>query len=236
MQSLLKMNYQIKLKKYYFMKYENVLYYYIHFYIISSFEIVFYVYYVSQLESTKFNEFLESLLNTYLDDINISQFAVNQTNYINDIGNCKNTDYLAQLDNYNKELLSKPIYFVYGTSTLFIALFAYDVCIMTCIDSDECRERCDSGSETNPMVTENISKSYALQITHPNQPVNESTYYKQICHYITYSKFINEFSKTIKFLCIIGIFEYFFFVLIINQYHLTTPKILECYVLNKIGL
>ncbi len=218
------------------MKYENVLYYYIHFYIISSFEIVFYVYYVSQLESTKFNEFLESLLNTYLDDINISQFALNQTNYLNDIGNCKNTDYLAQLDNYNNELLSKPIYFVYGTSTLFIALFAYDICIMTCIDSDECRERCDSGGETNPMVTENISKSYALQITHPNQQVTESTSYKQICHYIAYSKFINEFSKTIKFLCIIGIFEYFFFVLIINQYHLTTPKILECYVLNKVGL
>ena len=69
MQSLLTMNYQIKLKKYYFMKYENVLYYYIHFYVISSFEIVFYVYYVSQLESEKFNEFLESLLNNYLDNI-----------------------------------------------------------------------------------------------------------------------------------------------------------------------
>ena len=238
MQSLLKMNYQIKLKKYYFMKYENVLYYYIHFYIISSFEIVFYVYYVSQLESEKFNEFLESLLNNYLNNINTQtiQPYLNQTNYINDIGNCKNTDYLAQLDNYNTELLSKPIYFVYGTSTLFIALFAYDVCIMTCIDSDECRERCDSGSETNPMVTEKFDQSNSLQITHANQTVTKSTYYKQICHYITYSKFINEFSKTIKFLCIIGVFEYFFFVLIINQYHLTTPKILECYVLNKIGL
>ena len=217
-------------------KYENILYYYIHFYLISTFEIAFYVYYVSQLESEKFNEFLESLLNTYLDNIYIPPSYLNQT-AIQDIGDCKNTDYLVQLADYNSALLSKPVYFVYGTSTIFVALFAYDVYIMTrpvinrpvITDIEENRERCDSGgSETNPMVTNKI-EVYSQILVKPR-------WYNQVGHYFAHSKLVNEFNKTIKFLGIIGIFEYFFFVLVINQYHLTTPKILECYVLNKVGL
>jgi len=236
-------------------KYENILYYYIHFYLISTFEIAFYVYYVSQLESEKFNEFLESLLNTYLDNIYIPSNYLNQTE-IQDIGNCKNTDYLVQLANYNSALLAKPIYFVYGTSTVFVVLFAYDVYIMTrpilpiITDIEDqrnnlrnnqiedqknnLRDRCDSdGSEMNPMVK---STTIIQRVNSYNQILGNLTSYMQVVHYFSYSKFINEFIKTIKFLCIIGIFEYFLFVLVINQYHLTTPKILECYILNKGGL
>jgi hypothetical protein len=162
---------------------------------------------------------------------------LNQT-AIQDIGDCKNTDYLVKLADYNTALLSKPVYFVYGTSTIFVALFAYDVYIMTrpiinrpiITDIEEIRERCDSGgSETNPMVTINKIEVYSQILVKPR-------WYNQVGHYFAHSKFVNEFNKTIKFLGIIGIFEYFFFVLVINQYHLTTPKILECYVLNKVGL
>lgn len=158
-------------------------YYYLHFYIITTFEIFFYFYYIAPYETKVFNELIISI---------IDQIPRNNTrNLFTEPAQC--TQYYKLLDDFNTILYEKTMGWVIGSSIILFIFFVID------------------------MYRTYSPKSTLVQ-TGINQIIN--------------SHFFRELGKSAIFIFIIGIFEYLFFTLVINNYKITNANCLVCKIIE----
>ena len=242
----------------------KICYYYIHFYCITTFEIFFFIYYISCLETRMFNNFIDSMLDNRLNFINkdtVNQYMSNNNITISYTKNCD--DYLNELNNYNNELFMKCINFVIISSSVLFLLFLYDIYYTNLQKNQEkpllhrnsIKKKIKSEGDLrlhnteelhhflprnirnnrmenfdiiqkNPIILaktldleqdKKLSTSIQIYIKKegiiPRQNKKNMFVYKLLssCYFYTKkSKFIKYFSKSIKFITLIGIFEYFF--------------------------
>ena len=65
----------------------------------------------------------------------------------------------------------------------------------------------------------------------PKTPIEKDPFYKYYWHN---SGFLAEFIKTTEFIILVGIFEYFFFISIVDKFKIANSKTILCDVAKKI--
>jgi hypothetical protein len=98
-----------------------LLYHYIHFYFISEFEVLFYVYYILPYEKT----FINKLFTT-----NNLPYSVNSTTKIDIYNEYECKDNIENIDKYNENLINYCIYYVVIINILLFIILSFDFYIL----------------------------------------------------------------------------------------------------------
>lgn len=86
--------------------------------------------------------------------------------------------------------------------------------------------------------TDDVEKSSSIELTNltsptgePKPPIEKDPFYK---YYWQNSGFLAEFIKTAEFIILVGIFEYFFFISIVDKFKIANSKTILCDISKKI--
>ena len=147
-----------------------------------------------------------------------------------------------RLDKYNKTLWVQCMWFIGALNAILIVIFARDVWQMrqqyaalqgtmsknnsrTLLVESDYKKNDDSGMEMLPMPkstnTINTIKTKDFTDIISNNESFAVYYWKN-------SKFVKNMGKTMRFIILVGVFEYAFFNLIVNKYKIVNTTTLMC--------
>ena len=218
-----------------------LLYHFIHLYFISEFEVLFYIYYILPYETRMINNlFVINNLPYYLNSTS--------TTHIYNYYNCQNS--LIAIEKFNEHLFVICYYYLLGINILFLFIIIYDIysmhneykSILTKKYTSASSLIEYSNSELKNIELKNIElknidsnkngidKQISANLEEITQTTNNE---KFICYYMKKSQIINEIKKLLQFLIFIGIFEYVFFIYIINKFKIANSKTILCNIIKE---
>jgi hypothetical protein len=252
MQYCNKINIGGKIAKYCYIEnfYDKLLYYFIHFYLLTIFEIIFFIYYVVVFEKMYFNNLLRQFINDILTNTKLNELLPIIIPFVNNIfildHNCGYYNNLLTV--HNNELLLKCIYYEVAVSGIMLIIFIYDIYINHSLFK-KINYAINDNNNTNLVIKIiNDNDINPLQSNCDNILVNDNgddftgetvvihiqkrPYF--ICYYYTNSKLVRETYRSMNFIILIGIFEYNFFNIIVNKYIITNKDLIICNVIDGI--
>lgn len=214
---------------------------FIHLYFLTVFEVIFYIYYVMPYEKSIFNHIFDK----ELDKIDYQDYNVSIT-YPTDCNK-----YQAELDDANRVLWNYCFIYIGSATGILIAVFLRDLYKMrqmwhlqTPISPSKYNSQSSLvsfGSFPNLSEykkTDDIEGPSSVELTNLNShvrqgepPIEKDPFYK---YYWQNSGFIAEFIKTAEFIILVGIFEYFFFISIVDKFKIANSKTILCDISKKI--
>ena len=229
---------------------------FIHLYFFTLFEVLFYIYYILPYEKSIFKHIFDDEISS-IPKINISSsppspyFSINKCNI-----------YQNNLDNDNKYIYDYCFIYIYSISSIFIIMFFRDIWknyynyntntttktpTLTLplpspkYDSKSSIISFGSFQNLKDYKKNDDKESYISMIEIPknnneNKNNNNINIENQtfIIYYWNNSGFISELIKTIEFIIFVGIFEYIFFVYIVNKFKIANSKTIFCNIYKKI--
>jgi len=219
---------------------------FVHLYFLIIFEIIFYLYYIMPYEKKLIYGLFDvskytNIVNTSL----IKDYAKNQLN-------CDQSQ--QRLDKYNKTLWVQCMWFIGALNAILIVIFARDVWQMrqqyaalhgtmsknnsrTLLVESDYKKNDDSGMEMLPMPKAIVSTPKAINTTNTIKTkdftdviLNNESF---AVYYWKNSKFVKNMGKTMRFIILVGVFEYAFFNLIVNKYKIVNTTTLMCKLIEE---
>ncbi len=215
-------------------KFLHIQSHFIHLYFLTVFEVIFYMYYVMPYE--------KSIFKHMFDDVIFSNIS-----YPKDCDK-----YQAELDDANKILWNYCFIYIGSATGILIAVFLRDLYKMrqtwhslTPISPSKYNSQSSLvsfGSFPNLSEykkTDDAEGSSSVELTNlnsssigePKTQIEKDPFYKYYWHN---SGFLAEFIKTAEFIVLVGIFEYFFFISIVDKFKIANSKTILCDVAKKI--
>ena len=199
---------------------------FIHLYFLIEFEILFYLYYIMPYEKALIYRLFDVSKYT---DIQNKTFIVN---YIEDELDCVKNQ--QRLDKYNYKLWIQCIAFLGVLNALLACIFARDIIRMrqqytasygtlsqhnsrTALVESDYKKNDDTDIEMVAPVGSPKSKAHSGLMTDSFS-----------LYYWNNSKFVKNTGKTVRFMILVGIFEYAFFTLIVDKYKIVNTTTLLC--------
>ena len=227
---------------------------FIHLYFFTEFEIMFYIYYILPYEKQLvYNMFSTSDINNY--GVNILLNNMNTTKYDNQ---CISEQ--ERLDRSNEKLWTYCLGYIITINALLFLFFVKDLVFAyrafyyvkdTKYNSNSSLVAFVSINNLTPKYkkTDNVSfeielidlekdldleKNLDLERTLNLEKNISIVKYNSFCiYYWKKSEFLFAIYKTVQFIIVIGIFEYLFFITIVNKYKVVNAKILLCKLLHQ---
>ena len=206
---------------------------FIHLYFLIVFEIFFYLYYIMPYEKTLIYNLFD--ISDYTDIKNKSVLIY----YIEDQLNCRKSQ--KRIDDFNNKLWVQCMAFVGILNAILFMIFMRDIVLVrkqyqtafisptnsrtTLVESDY-KKNDDVDIEMGPSF--GTEGSERQDITRPG--LGHESF---ILYYWKNSKFVKNTGKTVRFIILVGIFEYAFFTLIINKYKIVNTTTLLCKMVHK---
>jgi hypothetical protein len=195
---------------------------FIHLYFLIEFEILFYLYYIMPYEKALIYRLFDVSKYT---DIQNKTFVVN---YIEDELDCVKNQ--QRLDKYNYKLWIQCIAFLGALNAILAGVFARDVIRMrqqyagtlsqhnsrTALVESDYKKNDDTDIEMVP-----LSSPTSI----PRSGITQDSF---VLYYWNNSKFVKNTGKTVRFMILVGIFEYAFFTLIVDKYKIVNTTTLLC--------
>ena len=232
---------------------------FIHLYFFTVFEVLFYIYYILPYEKSIFKHIFDDEISS-IPKINITTLTLISNPYIS-INKCN--IYQNNLDNDNKYIYDYCFIYIYSISSIFIIMFFRDIwknyinynSVYTSITTQPQQSKPNLPSPKYDSKSSIISfgsfqnlkdykknddkESSISMIEIPNNEnknnnninIENQTF---IIYYWNNSSFISELIKTIEFIIFVGIFEYIFFVYIVNKFKIANSKTIFCNIYKKI--
>lgn len=219
------------------MVYDIFLYFYLHFYFVTLFEILFYVYYIFPYENTLFYQLIYSSFSKYITDGNdIYKEIINEA-----VGNSTMTEYYNKCQNemdkiyyYDEQLFMICKIYIGVTSATFLLVIIYDISrtkgeynkyIDNIVTLDG--ENVNNFIQMNSNLEEPEKTVIIFKEEKPNKTSHARFYFKN-------SSLVKEFIRTSELILLIGIFEYLFFNFIIKKIKITDMQIILCKIVKTI--
>ena len=195
---------------------------FIHFYYLAEFEVLFYIYYIMPYEKKLiYNIFKIEKWSNYIPIQNI-------TNLYN--SHCDGYDH--EFDEYNGKLIKKCAYFIGFINIVFATILIHDCVIVYRKYNGPPKRR------SNPMLSSFGSSNNIVEIKKSDEQTispNDQKDETFIMYYLKNSDFVTEIIKTVQFIVIVGVFEYLFFITIVNKYKIVNSKTLICKMIDELG-
>lgn len=211
---------------------------FIHLYFLTEFEIIFYIFYVMPYEKTVFKRIVKDMVKDVKNLIDDDTFSIAIPIPTN--SNC--ALYQTDLDDANAKLWNYCVIYLGTGSAILLAVFIHDVWKHLALHNggtSAIRSSPKHNSKSNlvafgsnPNFVELTNKKTDIQdasncsaievATHADIPVPFYLYYWRS------SGFVAEFIKTIEFIVLVAIFEYFFFISIVNKFKIANSHTLMC--------
>ena len=211
---------------------------FIHLYFLTEFEIIFYIFYVMPYEKTVFKRIVKDMVKDVkklIDDDTFSIAIPIPTN-----SNC--ALYQTDLDDANAKLWNYCVIYLGTGSAILLAVFIHDVWKHLALHNggtSAIRSSPKHNSKSNLVAfgsnpnfveltnkktdVQDASNCSAIEVaTHADIPVPFYLYYWRS------SGFVAEFIKTTEFIVLVAIFEYFFFISIVNKFKIANSHTLMC--------
>ena len=204
---------------------------FVHLYFLIIFEIFFYLYYIMPYEKTLIYNLFD--ISDYTDIQNTS----NLLSYID----CEKSQ--QRLDDFNEKLWIQCMIFVGILNAILFVIFIRDIVIVrkqyqtafctmsphnsrtTLVEADY-KKNDDVDIEMGPHfgpVIEEVTTEITSGLGH-------ETF---ILYYWKNSKFVKTTGKTVRFIILVGIFEYAFFTLIVDKYKIVNRTTLLCNMVHE---
>jgi hypothetical protein len=205
---------------------------FVHLYFLIIFEIFFYLYYIMPYEKALIYNLFD--ISDYTDIKNKSVLIY----YIEDQLNCRKSQ--KRIDDFNDKLWVQCMAFVGILNAILFVIIIRDIvlvrkqyqtafCTMsphnsrtTLVESDY-KKNDDVDIEMGPALGSEI-------VTEVRPGLGQETF---ILYYWKNSKFVKNTGKTVRFIILVGIFEYAFFTLIINKYKIVNTTTLLCKMVHE---
>jgi len=206
---------------------------FIHLYFVIIFEILFYIYYIMPYEKTLIYDLFD--ITDYTNSI--QNYSLIEE-YIEDQLHCASGQ--KRIDEYNHKLWLQCMYFIGIMSTILVAVFVHDgwrnwKLYLALTGGNTTIAKHNSRTQ--------LVESEVLGNASPKHTVKQFEYKKNddqvnpdivvvmdtfVVYYWKNSKFVKNMGKTMRFIILVGIFEYAFFTLIVNKYKIVNTKTLLC--------
>jgi len=241
--------------------YSNILFYTIHFYFITSFEVFFYLYYIFPYEQNLLVELFKFNQNQLMLKYNITITDQSSTDLYK-TENCR--DDARRIDDANAPLFQYCLYYMIAINACLIFLFFYDA--YRVYNKHRATEPGQTSAMPSPknVITNGLTKNTFSFSSVDQEPSSvelvkvetnlvkvetESNETKDIEANIDAdtvadtdsamtifkreSLFIPEFVRSVYFICFIGVFEYLFFTQIVDNIKVFDLKMILCNLLTK---
>jgi hypothetical protein len=233
-----------------------IFYHFLHLYFLTEFEIIFYIFYIMPYERLLIYDLFDS------NDISEIQ-SFNQTYFDlyfetpNKYDKEKCDGYQDRLDDNNNKLFDYCIYYLIIINILLFLLFINDIyqnystfssTSQICISPSS--KNAVSNSSSSLMAfrsSQNIAdykkndNDIEFQVINTNEKKDKDTvdvlsknetYF--IIYYFKKSELIKEINKLLQFIILVGIFEYIFFIFIINKYKIANINTIICKIITDL--
>ena len=208
---------------------------FIHLYFLIIFEIFFYLYYIMPYEKALIYNLFD--ISDYTDIKNKSDLIY----YIEDQLNCRKSQ--KRIDDFNDKLWVQCMAFVGILNAILFVIFMRDIVLVrkqyqlafmsphnsrtTLVESDY-KKNDDVDIEMGPEGPFGPERQDVTTEARPG--LGHETF---ILYYWKNSKFVKNMGKTVRFIILVGIFEYAFFTLIINKYKIVNTTTLLCKMVHE---
>jgi hypothetical protein len=204
---------------------------FVHLYFLIVFEIFFYLYYIMPYEKALIYNLFD--ISDYTNIKNKSVLIY----YIEDQLNCRKSQ--KRIDDFNDKLWVQCMAFVGILNAILFVIFMRDIVLVrkqyrtafmsphnsrtTLVEADY-KKNDDVDIEMGPLEVEGIEE------TEVGPNIRQESF---ILYYWKNSKFVKNTGKTVRFIILVGIFEYAFFTLIINKYKIVNTTTLLCKMVHE---
>ena len=198
---------------------------FIHLYFLIEFEILFYLYYIMPYEKALIYSLFD--VNKYTD----IQNKTDVVDYIEDELDCVKNQ--QRLDKYNYKLWIQCMAFLGALNAILAGVFARDVIRMRQQYAASYGTLSQHNSRT-ALVESDYKKNddtdiEMVSLGSPTSKVNNGLGPESFSlYYWNNSKFVKNTGKTVRFMILVGIFEYAFFTLIVDKYKIVNTTTLLC--------
>lgn len=198
-----------------------MLYHFVHLYFLTEFEIIFYIFYIMPYEKTLILDLLKP--DDKIPDYNIS-FSYNLS---------KCPEYQDRLDRNNRRLWNMCVYYLIAINSFLFLIFCRDL-LKNYVAYNENTPASSPKYNTRSALTafgsgnnlqQTNSKKFEIETVSKKIETREKWF---IVHYWKKSEFIAEMCKTLQFIILVAVFEYLFFVSVVNKYKILDTKTLLC--------
>ena len=213
---------------------------FIHLYFLTEFEIIFYIFYVMPYEKTVFKRIVKDMVKDMVKDV--KNLIDDDTFSIAIPTNSNCALYQTDLDDANAKLWNYCVIYLGTGSAILLAVFIHDVWKHLALHNggtSAIRSSPKHNSKSNLVAfgsnpnfveltnkktdVQDASNCSAIEVaTHADIPVPFYLYYWRS------SGFVAEFIKTTEFIVLVAIFEYFFFISIVNKFKIANSHTLMC--------
>jgi hypothetical protein len=229
---------------------------FIHLYFFTEFEIMFYIYYILPYEKQLIYNMFSTSDNNYDNNYDVTTF-LNTTKYDKQ---CISEQ--ERLDSNNDKLWTYCLGYIITVNALLFLFFVKDFVVAyrafyyvkeTKYNSNSSLVAFGSINNLTPKYKKTDHVSFEIELIdlekdlqldldlernldqHLDLEKNISIVkYNSFCiYYWKKSEFLFAIYKTVQFIIVIGIFEYLFFITIVNKYKVVNAKILLCKLLHK---
>ena len=198
---------------------------FIHLYFLIEFEILFYLYYIMPYEKALIYSLFD--VNKYTD----IQNKTDVVDYIEDELDCVKNQ--QRLDKYNYKLWIQCMAFLGALNAILAGVFARDVMRVRQQYAASYGTLSQHNSRT-ALVESDYKKNddtdiEMVSLGSPTSKVNNGLGPESFSlYYWNNSKFVKNTGKTVRFMILVGIFEYAFFTLIVDKYKIVNTTTLLC--------
>lgn len=220
----------------------------IHLYFLTEFEVLFYIFYIMPYE--------KKMILKLFDFNEVNTVSTYNISY-NDNGSCLHDQH--RLDEDNQKLWQMCLYYIIAINVIMFLVFCNDMVQMykqfnespkskqynsnsslmsfgsaNNLSLSDYKKNDESGIELRPFTPTRILDAQSFTGGIVNTALQEEP--KEIHffpYYLKKSIFVAEFCKTVQFIILVSIFEYVFFVTIINKYKIINTKIIFCKLLHE---
>jgi len=204
---------------------------FIHLYFLIIFEIFFYLYYIMPYEKALIYNLFD--ISDYTNIKNKSVLIY----YIEDQLNCRKSQ--KRIDDFNDKLWVQCMAFVGILNAILFVIFIWDIVLVrkqyqtafcTMSPHNSRTTLVESDYKKNDDVDIEMGPEGPELSTDVIQGLGNETF---ILYYWKNSKFVKNTGKTVRFIILVGIFEYAFFTLIINKYKIVNTTTLLCKMVHE---
>ena len=235
-----------------------IFYHFLHLYFLTEFEIIFYIFYIMPYERLLIYDLFDSNDISEIPSFNQTYFDL-YFETPNKYNKEKCDGYQDRLDDNNNKLFDYCIYYLISINILLFLLFINDIYQNYCTFSSlSTSQICISLSPKN-LVSNSSSSLMAFrssqniadykkndndiefQVINTNEKKDKDTvdvlsknetYF--IIYYFKKSELIKEINKLLQFIILVGIFEYIFFIFIINKYKIANINTIICKIITDL--
>ncbi len=204
---------------------------FVHLYFLIIFEIFFYLYYIMPYEKALIYNLFD--ISDYTDIKNKSVLIY----YIEDQLNCRKSQ--KRIDDFNDKLWVQCMAFVGILNAILFVIIIRDIVLVrkqyqtafcTMSPHNSRTTLVESDYKKNDDVDIEMGPALGSEETEVGPNIRQESF---ILYYWKNSKFVKNTGKTVRFIILVGIFEYAFFTLIINKYKIVNTTTLLCKMVHK---